>query len=233
MKRGFKQRRGLQGVLIAVAAVMAFAPQASADPPGDWLVAKAKITASLLPLLAMKVEGSDETLLSKIVGIKVEKLCTAVELIEARLEVEGRISSGAKVRLSGCQIKLNGSLSKPCEPHSGAEKGVIVSKPLKGVLALHEGAGIVQLQPASGTTFMTFETGEECAIGESIPVGGTLVFKDAALTTEATEHLIVEGPLNNLWFVSNTPEHKVTFDGSALVTLAGEHTGQQWSGLPG
>lgn len=233
MSRRSTKRHGLKVVLLAVAlAALLFVPQASAEEP-EWLVGKAKVTVSLLPQLKMSLEGGDETLLSKVLGVKVEKLCTAAELIEAKLEADGKISSGAKIKLSGCQIKLNGTLSKACEPHTGGMKGVIITKGLKGLLVLHEGAGIFQLKPASGETFMTFEMGEECAVGEEIPVGGTLTLKDQALTTEAVEHLVTEGPLTNLWFVSNTPEHQVVADGGVIFSLAGEHAGMQWSGVPG
>lgn len=235
MIRATTKRGGLLSIALASIALPAalLAPGASAEESAQWLVGKAKVTASLSPQLKMSLEGNDETLLSKVLGIKIEKLCTAAELLEAKLAPEGKITSGAKIKLSGCQIKLNGTLSKACEPHTGEMKGVIVTNGLKGLLVLHEGAGIFQLKPASGETFMTFEMGEECAVGEKIMVGGTLTLKDAALTTEAVEHLVIEGPLTNLWFISNTPEHKVVADGGVLFALAGEHAGLAWSGLPG
>jgi hypothetical protein len=216
-------------VLVALLAV----PSARAEESAQWIVAKTKVTASLSPLLKMSLENNDETLLSKILGIKIEKLCTSSELIEAKLGIEGKISSGAKIKLSGCQMKLNGVLSKECEPHTGELKGVIITKALQGLLVLHEGAGIFQLKPASGETFMVVEMGAECPVGQKITAGGVLTLKDAALTTETVEHLVAEGPLTNLWFISNTPEHKVTADGGVIFSLAGEHAGQQWSGLPG
>jgi hypothetical protein len=225
-------KRGLWIALLTVVAAAVFlAPQARAEEAG-WLVGKSKLTAPLSPQLKMSLDG-DETLLGKVSGVKIEKLCTEAELIEAKIETEGKISSGAKIKLSGCQIKLNGTLSKACEPHTGAMKGVVITNGLKGQLVLHEGAGLVQLTPVSGETLMTVEMGEECAVGEKIKVGGVLTLKDTALTTEATEHLFVEGPLTNVWFISNTPEHKVVIDGGVIISLAGEHAGLQWSGLPG
>lgn len=202
------------------------------EETGEWLLGKAKVATPLLPLLKMALEGGSETMSSKILGVKIEKQCTAAELTGAKLEEEGRISSSAKIKFSGCQIKLNGTLSKACEPYTGVEKGVILTNALKGQLVFHEGEGTVRLRPASGTLFMTIQLKEECALGEEIPVGGILDLKDKAVGTEATEHLVAEGTLKGIWFISNTAEHKVTTTGSAILTLTGEHSGLQWSGRP-
>jgi len=91
------------------------------------------------------------------------------------------------------------------------------------------------LEPSEGTFFMTLETGEECAIGEKIPILGKLYIKDCENRFEKHQviHLIEEGPLSEMWVISKTAEHKVKLDGSALVSLTGAHAGLAWGAMPG
>jgi hypothetical protein len=193
---------------------------AQAEVGSHWNVAGKAVTSTLLPELQVKeIENKTETLLSKVLGTKVEKLCTTMALVGAKLESEGKISN-AKVKFSGCILKLNGTVSPPCEPHTGSEKGVIVAEG-KGLMILSGGAGIIRLEPAAGEKFVTVETSEECSIGSKIPLIGKLTLKDCkgAFSTEQVEHLVEEGPQTELWLISKTEEHKVTLDGSGIVIL--------------
>jgi hypothetical protein len=197
----------------------------------SWNVKGTPVSTKLLPALSVtEVEGGSESILSEVLKQKFEKLCTGMELIGAKLEPEGKITSGAKVKFTGCIIKLNGKISPPCEPHTGAEKGVIVTKPAKGLLYLDGEEGALFIEPVSGETLVTVELGEECSIGEQIPLFGRLVLNIPKYGTEATTHLLTGSSISELWLISNTAEHKVTLDGSGVVALSGEHKGLEWSG---
>ena len=86
-------------------------------------------------------------------GTKVEVLCTTLQSINVRLEPEGFVFFESQLKYTGCLTKLNGVVSKGCEPLSGGtEPGVIKTNLLKGVLVEHEKAPIVRFEPTSGTT---------------------------------------------------------------------------------
>lgn len=233
------------GILLLLA--MAFAgSQAHAEAGAKWFVVNAKgelvevKSGGLTPSIQLTSVEANERLLTKIAGISVEKKCTGYELRNAKLEGEGKISSNTKVRFTGCVVLLNGVVTPACEPHTGAEKGVLESKATKGLLVLHKLASgekdaIVQVEPTEGETFMVVELGAECAIGNKVPIIGKITLKDCEnhLTTEQAVHLVEEGPLTEVWVISKTAEHKIVFDGSALGELGGEHKGLKVSGMPG
>ncbi|HWI97054.1 MAG TPA: hypothetical protein VNS60_13395 [Solirubrobacterales bacterium] len=203
------------------------------EAKASWTVNGSEVTSKLLPLLSIReIEGNDESLLSEVAKIKVEKLCTNAELIGAKLEPEGKVSAGAKVKFSGCVFKLNGTVTPACKPHSkGAEPGVIITNEAKGQLSLEGEEGILRLQPVTGEVLVTVELGEECAIGEQMPLIGKLVLTISKSTTEAKEHLVAGSALSELWLISKTEEHKVLLDGSGILELTGEHKGLAWRGI--
>ncbi len=204
-------------------------------PPKEttWLVKGTAIGTELSPLVAAnELEGNDATLLTKIAGVKVEVLCTATQLSGVKLQSKGTLSSESQVNFSGCLTKLNEKENGACEPNNkGVEPGAISSQALKGTLIYHEGSGLVRLEPASGETIATIETSATCSVGTKIPLLGKVTLKDSSFATEAETHLVVAGPLTELWAVSKTEEHKVTLDGSAVVRLASSHAGLSWSGF--
>jgi hypothetical protein len=206
---------------------------AQANASGQWLVLDQNEgvhdAASLLAAIAGEIEGEEASLLSKVLGISVKKLCTAATLVGFHLEKEGKLTNGGKVVFTGCSLDLNGSANESCAPHSaGAPIGTVETSSLKGLLA----GSNIRIEPSEGTTFVNVNMGEECPIGENIPVRGTIVFKDCedALEVHQVEHLIEEDVSTELWVLNNTPEHKMTIDGSALGFLEGEHEGLEWSG---
>jgi hypothetical protein len=203
-----------------------------AEVEGNWKVAGTTLTSKLTPALVIKeLENGSETLLSKIAGVKVEKVCTGAELTGAKLETEGRFSSGAKVVFTGCIFKINGVEAPTCIPHSPGQKpGVIVTNETKGLLVLDGKEVDLGIEPASGETLVTVELGEECAVGEKVPLIGTLMLALSQAGTEEVTHLVVESALTELWLISKTEEHRVTLDGSAILALSGEHAGLKWSG---
>jgi hypothetical protein len=203
-------------------------------PTIGWRVKGADVTAALTPAITVKeIEGNDATLLTKIIGIKVEFLCTTLQAISAKLEPKGVVSFGSQLKFAGCTTKLNGATSGACEPLSeGKEPGVIKTKLLKGLLVLHEGSGIVRFEATEGETLATLEFGAECSIASKVPILGKLTLKDASIGTEAITHLAIAGPLTEIWAISKTEEHKITIDGSIVTALAGVHAGIVWSGVP-
>lgn len=170
--------------------------------------------------------GVKEILLSEILKIKVEKTCSAVELINVKLVGESKISGG-RLKFTGCTISLNGKLNAACTPHvKGAPPGTLETMELKGEAA----AGLIKIEPSGGTQFLTMELSESCPIGEKVSINGVLYAKDCEnqLATHLVKHLVEEGSGTDMWLISNTAEHKVHLDGSAWGFLGGAHTGLKW-----
>jgi hypothetical protein len=259
-----RTRLGLLGLCAVVFGVMALAAGvAQAEVGAKWAILKANnelvtiasaasdpgkgIGDALLPTIQIKeieallTAGAEKhvVLLSEAAKLKFEILCTGAELKNeagasgVKLLLEGSLEHG-KVVFSGCVIKIGGVTQAACEPHTGTSKGVIESKPGKGLIVLHNGGPLTRIEPLTGTEFVTVETSEECAIGEKIPVSGKLYLKDSqnTFTTEQVDHLIEQGALTELWTFNKTVEHTANIDGSALVRLTGEHLGLKWAGLP-
>jgi hypothetical protein len=200
--------------------------------------------------------GSKEVLLTKIAGAKIEKTCTSVETPGLKLEGESSIAPGAKLKFTGCKIFLNGAESKVCVPHtSGAPAGTLETTKLRGDLGLHfllneKGEkikdektgevilhGPIRLEPEVGETYMMLELGEECSIGEKVPIFGTFYAHDvgnkSGIETHQVKHVIEEGPGTTVWILNKTEEHKVILDGSATLFLNGAHAGLKWGGMIG
>ena len=223
----------IYGCFLVACALMLTASSASAETGANWRVNGANVTATLLPNVQVKeLEGNDYEYLFKVIKSHVLILCKQAADINVNIGANGSFGFGIKTKKSGCTVAINGKISTACEPHVGVEKGVILSKELKGLLVLSSGSGIIRLEPTSGTTFANIETSEECAIGEKIPLIGSITLKDAALTTESVTHLFSPGP-SELWAISKTEEHVVATTGSEILELSGAHKGLKWSGLPG
>jgi hypothetical protein len=197
-----------------------------------------EIKGALLPSVVIaSVVNSEMVLLANTKGgTKIELLCTGAQFLGASLEAGGKVSSGNKTKFTGCVMKLNGSVSVPCEPHTGSEKGTFTSNGLKGLLVLHELAGgakdtLIRFEPVEGTAFVTVSLGEECSIGASCTITGVSTVKDAEnqFGTEKVQHLVEQGPLSNLQFNGNP----ASVDGAALLQLAGVHQNLKWAGIPG
>ncbi len=233
------------GLCALVLGLMAFTTSAAqAEPGATWTIIKASGlllpipngVEDLLPQAQSTLENSTGSLLFTTKGgTKVEILCTAVELVEGgKLIAEGGLSLG-RARFTGCITKLNSVLSKNCEPHTGASKGVIETLKATGLLVLHElkPSGVkdllLKLSPDLLLHFANIELSELCAIGEKVPVEGHLYLKDCLndLSTHLVEHLFEEGPLTSLTALGQP----ATIDGSILVRLVGAHLGLKWAGL--
>ena len=252
-----RTRLGLLGLCAVVLGVMAFsASAAQAESTAVWLILteetfknekgetehKVKTGAELPAVVEGSLENNEGSLLSKITGIAVQFKCTAATLVGVKLEKEGKLTEGGKVKFTGCKTFLNGAEATECVPHSGSEPaGTLLSNEGKGLLVLHEPSagvkeGVTRIEPKTGATFITLTLGASCPIGNSVPIIGKLFVKDCEgkLTTHLVKHLIEElKALTKLWTISETAEHVATIDGSAMVFLGSPHTGLAWGGMPG
>jgi len=246
------------GLTALVLGLMAFAASAQAEVGAKWTVAGTdagtlKAELKLTELLKIKAEEAEPTvaLLTKIAGAKVWFLTHKTpELIGIKLEGEGKLTTGGKVKFIGVTTDLNEKSSVVCTPLGTLNKdetlGTITSKEGKGELVLHTTGtgskeGVTQILPKEGNVFATLFFGEECSLPAEVPVitkkegGKGLVLKEpkGVLGTEQATHEITENSLTELWTISETEEHKATIDGTAVVGLTGTDLGLSWKGTPG
>jgi hypothetical protein len=234
-------------LMAALGLVAIVATSAQGEATSKWVLKKGaeliSVTDTLLPVPQVtELENKTGTLLATIGTVKTKILCTGMEFEEAVLKLEG--SALGKIRFTGCIIELNEKLSAPCKPHTGAESGVILTLLLKGLVVLHAAGspaneGYLKLVNESFPTnhdFVNIELGEECSIGESLPVNGEFTMKDVNKLgrEEKLTHLAAEfEPLTKLFVIDLKAEHKATLDGSAIIGLTGTHSTYEWAGIPG
>ena len=243
------KRMGLKLFSLCVLALglVAFSATA-AQAEGTWMVKGVNLTTTGQNReLVGKLDEPDGTLLS-ILGLnKVDFLCTAGELLNAKLEPAGAISEAsknAKVDFSGCKTFINGVEAKACQPKAtGKAAGTIETEEGYALLILHKlengtKHGVTVITPKVGTVFAVIHMGEACSIGEEVKVFGTLALHDVGVTLEKDEieveranHLVSEfAPLTELKVANAKSEGKATLDGMADIKLAG--VADVWNGLP-
>jgi hypothetical protein len=232
-----RSKLGLIGLCVAVLGVMAFsASAAQAETGANWLILTSggavKTGGELHAILSSKTEGFWR-LLSQALGLKLAVLCTAGTLVGVSLEGSGSLTNGGKARLTGCTVDLNGTPSPECEVHSpGQPVGTVETTSLKGLMVLTSGKPVIRVEPKEGETIINMNMGEECPIGENIPVRGPFDYIDCegAIGIHLVTHLfeMSSGP----WILNKTAEHMVGFSGSMLFFLEGAHSGLRWSGDP-
>lgn len=251
---------GLCAMALGLMALSAGAAQAEVG--ANWMLNGANVTSTLLPEVQIgEIENKTASLLTKISGASVSFLCTGAQLIGAKLELEGKVTSGGKVKFTGCSTLLNGSLSGPCKPKGGGEPlGTVLTNAGKGLLVLHKFKEVVggkevelteqltRIEPVTpGGAFATieFDPEAECSLPEKVPVFGVLYLKDCKNEgkVELASHLIEQGLLTHMYAISDTAEHAANIDGSATVVLGlahekfkdveGKELLSTWSGLPG
>jgi hypothetical protein len=181
--------------------------------------------------------GTEAVLHAKVLG-GTELLydCTALSVVGGKLQLGGHIR-GSLV-FSGCRTLLNGVTSNNCKPKAGGtEEGVIKTVPILVLMLLHkltEGVKdkVLIAHPVEGTNFAFVESTAACSLGIKVPIGGLLAFQDPAPTEHLVNHLIKEFlPLNDLYVISKTAEHKAHCLSSAILFLTGEHLNYKWAGL--
>jgi hypothetical protein len=242
------KRAGLKLFSLCVLALglVAFSATA-AQAEGTWMVNGVNLTSTAQNRELKGTLDENHGILLATLGLnKVEFLCTAAELLKAKLEPLGAISEAnkdAKVDFSGCKTTINGTVAKACEPKAtGSVAGTIQTEEGYALLLLHEletkvKDGVTLIAPKTGTTLAVIHMGEACSIGEAVTVFGCLVLHDVGvelnkdeLTVERANHLVAEfKPLTTLKVGNGKSESVATLDGMADITLNG---GGNWSGLP-
>jgi hypothetical protein len=103
-----------------------------------------------------EIENKSASLLATLLGVRIELLCTAMELVDALLGAEGSVKKGTKAKFTGCLL-LNAetkTVLKGCKPHSnGAPVGTIETQ------AFHVSVNLVEV-------IYTVKTKEEKVIEE-------------------------------------------------------------------
>jgi hypothetical protein len=247
-----RSRTGAKALVLCglVLGLMAFASSAQAEPLASWGFKKTATSAlekfSKALEAQVKIEIEKETTASLLFttggGTKVTILCTTAEFVAGgTLSAEGSILPG-KIKFSGCDTLLNGVLSNACKPIASVADGAgtILTETDHALIVLHVLAGgekddVVLILPAvAGGKLANILLGEECSIGEEVPVTGHLTIWDCkgntSFLTHTTTHLIAEFPgLHGMKALGQA----ATLDGSAIASLTGAHAGYLWAGLPG
>jgi hypothetical protein len=225
---------------------------AQAEPGAYWGYLNAsnellKFGPALEPVLGFEIEelndpkdpGKHLVLLTEILKQKVAILCGEL-LSDLKLKAEGLVLG--LLTFHKCIFKINGVTSPACEPVFSGSKGLIKTLELDGLILLHklepsgEKHDVVEFKPDVGSNAIAhIKVGEECALGEDILLNGSFALWDCQkeFLVHKVVHLWEEfAPLNKLWVISNTAEHKTTIDGSVNVFLTGVHAGLKWAGTP-
>lgn len=235
-----RSKLGLLGLCAIVLGMMAMSAGA-AQAALSWLVLNsAKTTATELKAqLVGKNDSFYLKLLTKLLGKNFEISCTNFELVGVNLEAGGTLTTGGKLKFTGCEA-YSGVEPLGCKVHSaGAAAGTVESNKVKGTLVLI-GEVMVQIQPETGETLGTFLT-EGCVMPESNPVKGVLYVRDCEqliiicdinTLVHKVEHLIVPDSFTSLYIGSHSAEHlQTSIDGSVWVKLGGAHAGLSWSAM--
>jgi hypothetical protein len=251
-----RSRLGLRALVLSAlvlgltAFVTSGVAQATAGAKWTYISKAGKLetfTKTLLPAVSAQLEAGTKAVLHFVTagGTKVLFECTTLSLEgEPKLLENGSISEG-QATFTGCETFLNGVLSKFCLPKTN--KGafdVIQTNRATGLLELHKLTSdgkldhVIKLTPvtkdAKGNPLAaTLELGEECAIGASVPITGSLVVYDCpasgiTILKHAVLHLIEEFPALRLLKALGQPAEVL---GSAFARLTGEHKEFDWAGL--
>jgi hypothetical protein len=215
---------------------------ASSAQGATWMVNSTNLNSGTKSLV-WSLAGAG-VLHSQVLGNEVEYSCTSAELINLSLEKEGKLSSGWKVKFSGCTMKLNKEVLKACEPnHGGAEPGVILTNEFRASAVGGEGVVVVQplVEEVVGgkkqPVFFNLKQPPECAVGNSVSVLGLLALVDAqgmgspeavGVLHEQATHNVKEGPGGELRLFILSTTQKATVSGEGKVKLI---SGENWSAL--
>jgi len=238
-----RTKLGLLGLCAVVLGMMAMSASSAQASLFAWLylVTEGGTAVEVGGTEKIQVEGetdsTDLTLLTHIINRAIAITCTNFTVTGVNLEKEGTLTSGGKVKFTGCEAYGNGALGEPlgCNVKtSGQPVGTIESNAGKGALLLHEiSAGVTELvtkiEPVTGTVFATILT-SKCVLPESNTINGKLFIKDCQSMAELhlKKHLIVQNSLTSLWIGADTVEHlETSIDGSAWAFLT---SGQAWGG---
>lgn len=230
---------GLCTLVLSVMAVSASSTQAAFS----WLIwnTLGENPKELKASVFGETDNTDLTLLTKVAGLMTSITCSSFKFVGLNLETGGTLTTGFKVKYTGCEVYEGGALGKElkCNVFSlGKENGTIETNALKGTLALHTLAGggtevLAKIEPEAGTALASILT-EECVLPEVNPLNGVLYIKDCEkkALVNSIKHLIEQGPLTSLYIGADTAEHlETSLVGSARALLLGDHPGHLWAGM--
>jgi hypothetical protein len=243
-----RSRLGLKalGLCAMLVGMFAFASAAQAETGAFWLVNGAKISESLLPTVEAETDVKG-VLLTTLGGQAIDISCVKTLVVGGHLvEPNGKILG--KLVFHECDfLSLKegvATLQKACEPFVGANKGLIETHTLTGLIKLHEGQPTILATPPTvegSTLFATINLGEECAFGSALKVGngkdksGKVLESEFSLKdcegkglTDLKKHLVEELKALTALYV-NGGETKATIDGSAWAFLGGAHAGMTFA----
>jgi hypothetical protein len=237
-----RSKLGLLGLCTLVLGTMAISTS-SAQAAFSWLIwnTLGENPKDLKATVFGETDNTDLTLLTKLVGLTTSITCSGFKFIGLNIEVGGTLTTGFKVKYTGCEAYEKGVLGTPLKCHVfslGKENGTIETNALKGALALHTLAGggtevLVKIEPVEEEALVTILT-EECILPEANPLNGVLYIKDCEkkALTNSIKHLIEQGPLTSLYVGADTKEHLETnLDGSVRALLLGDHPGYLWAAM--
>ena len=122
---------------VAVGALAFGAATAQAEKGSHWNVNGSAVSESLISTGVSPggtLENNHSVLLSHVLGQQLNELCTAINIEETTLKLEG--GATGKMRFSGCTINNGKETLAACEPRTGTEKGVVLTVLLKELLVL-------------------------------------------------------------------------------------------------
>jgi hypothetical protein len=236
------KRAGLKlfGLCVLAFGLVAFSATA-AQAEGTWMYKGTDLTSTAQnKTLLGKLDKLHGVLLTMSGLNSVTILCTEVELLNTKLEPEGKVSENskdAKADFSGCVVWINGKIAKSCEPFDKTTKapGIILTEELYGLLQLHPATGdaITVIKPKASSLLAVIYMSESCVISEELKVFGQLALKDsggnAGLLEEKLVHLVEEfAPLTELKTAHGPVEAKATLDGGLEAWLTSDEV---WNGL--
>jgi len=238
-----RSKLGLLGLCTLVFGLMAMSAS-SAQAALSWLIwnTLGENPKELKAPVIGETDNTDLTLLTKVLGVMLSATCTNFQFVGLNLEAGGTLTTGFKVKYTGCGLYEGAALGKlRCKISSlGQESGTIESNALKGSLALHTLTGggtevLAKIEPEAAGPLITILADEECALFESLPVYGVVYLKDCEgrALTNSIKHLIEQGPLTSLYTLSDTKEHlETSLIGSLKALLGGfDVGGHLWAAM--
>ena len=173
-----RSKLGLLGLCALALGLMAIVT--SSASAAEWLILNSKgevKTAKELPasIVGEFEEKTDGILLTHIINIELNVLCTKFTLTGTKLEGGGLLTNGGTVTFTGCIVLTPAE----CTVNSpGQPVGTIATNAGKGTLQTN---GEVLIQPSSGTVFAELELkGEFCSLSNlgTQSINGKLWIKD-------------------------------------------------------
>jgi hypothetical protein len=205
-----RSKLGLIGFCVLVVGLM---EAASAQAAVNWLIlnskGKVKTGGELSAQLSKEIDGASASLDTHLVKLHLRVTCTAATMIGVKLESEGKLSTGGRVKLEGCKTfnaATSTELPECAVKTSGQAFGTLETNKFKGQLQAN---GEVKIEPETGTTFATLEFEAGCVLPSPTTVNGTLFLEDceAKAGEHLVKHLLKQGAGTSLFVGADTIEH--------------------------